>query len=118
MFGHIYFINLNLIVPFWTWSFLILSMVLLVYVFFKVTRLRENKIREIVATKIELEKLRSENFKARLEREQINNFFSTSLLLKNDVDEILWDVTKNLKIALFICGMKIKPGWCSARVLG
>ena len=43
-----------------------------------------------------MEKLRSENYRARLEREQINNFFSTSLLLKNDVDEILWDVTKNL----------------------
>lgn len=59
-------------------------------------KMREQRIREIEATKIELEKLRSENYKARLEREQINNFFSTSLLLKNDVDEILWDVVKNL----------------------
>ncbi|MDE3184217.1 MAG: histidine kinase [Bacteroidota bacterium] len=96
MFIYTYFLNLNLIVPFWTWSFLILLMGLLFYVFFRVARLRENKIREIEATKIELEKLRSENYKTRLEREQINNFFSTSLLLKNDVDEILWDVTKNL----------------------
>ena len=65
-------------------------------VFGWVILLREKKIREIEVTKTELEKLRSENLQARLEREQINNFFSTSLLLKNDVDEILWDVTKNL----------------------
>ncbi|MEO6837291.1 MAG: histidine kinase [Ginsengibacter sp.] len=59
-------------------------------------RLREENIRQIESSKIELEKLRSENYKSRLEMEQINNFFSTSLLLKNDVDDILWDVTKNL----------------------
>ncbi len=96
MFGHIYFLNLNFIVPFWTWSFLILLMSAMFFIFFRVARLREKKIREIEATKIELEKLRADNYRTRLEREQINNFFSNSLLLKNDVDEILWDVTKNL----------------------
>lgn len=58
--------------------------------------LREKRIRETEATKIELEKLRAENYRSRLEMEQINNFFSTSLLIKNNVDDILWDVTKNL----------------------
>ena len=96
MLGHIYFLNLNFIVPFWTWSLLVFSVCALFFTFFRVAWLREKRIREGVSTKIELEKLRSENYKARLEREQINNFFSTSLLLKNDVDEILWDVTKNL----------------------
>jgi two-component system LytT family sensor kinase len=96
MFVHINFFILTIVVPFWTWPFLILFMGLLFYVFFCVARLREKKIREVEATKMELEKLRSENYKARLEREKINNFFSTSLLLKNDVDEILWDVAKNL----------------------
>ena len=86
----------NIILAFWTWPFLIASLFILFYVFFNVVRLRENRIRETESTKIELEKLRSENYKERLEREQINNFFSTSLLLKNDVDEILWDVAKNL----------------------
>ncbi|MEO8820755.1 MAG: histidine kinase, partial [Ginsengibacter sp.] len=66
------------------------------YFFFKVVRFREFKIRDTEAAKIELEKFRTQSYKARLEREEINNFFSTSMLLKNDVDEILWDVTKNL----------------------
>jgi hypothetical protein len=70
--------------------------IIIIFVFWWVIKSREKRIREIEATKTELEKLRSENYKARLEIEQINNFFSTSLLLKNDVDEILWDVTKNL----------------------
>ena len=75
---------------------MIVSVIALFYFIYKFVRLREDKIREEDATRIELEKLRSENYKERLEREQVNNFFSTSLLLKNDVDDILWDVTKNL----------------------
>ncbi|MGN6295587.1 MAG: histidine kinase [Ginsengibacter sp.] len=87
---------LNLIVPEWAWPFFIVSILLLLYIFYRIMRNREKKIRDFNATRIELEKLRAENFKDLLEREQINNFFSTSLLLKYDVDEILWDVTKNL----------------------
>lgn len=84
-------------VPFWkTWAVLILCGLVLFYAFYKIMKLREKRIRESEATKTELEKLRSENFKRRLEIEQINNFFSTSLLLKNNVDDILWDVCKNL----------------------
>lgn len=71
-------------------------MLMAFYFLFRVIRIREYRIRDSEATKIELEKFRTENYKTRLEREQINNFFSTSMLLKNDVDEILWDVTKNL----------------------
>ena len=77
------------------WLMLLLGLFVL-YIFYKIIRLREKNIREIEATKVELEILRSENYKSKLEMEQINNFFSTSLLLKNDVDDILWDVTKNL----------------------
>lgn len=96
MIGRINFLKLNLVIPFWTWAILSVLMALMFYFLFKLIQFRENRIRDAEATKIELEKLRSENYRARLEREQINNFFSTSLLLKNDVDEILWDVTKNL----------------------
>ena len=87
---------LNLIVPEWAWPFFIVCILLLLYIFYLIMRIREKKIRDFNATRVELEKLRAENFKDLLEREQINNFFSTSLLLKYDVDEILWDVTKNL----------------------
>ena len=83
--------------PLWeTWWFIVPITIIFFYLLYKVIRLREKRIMEGEATKIELEKLRSENFKSRLEMEQINNFFSTSLLLKNDVDDIIWDVTKNL----------------------
>lgn len=76
--------------------FLIVVLLIGSYVFYFVIRLREKKIREAETAKIELEKLRAENYKSRLEMEQINNFFSSSLLLKNDVDDVIWDVTKNL----------------------
>jgi histidine kinase/GAF domain-containing protein len=90
-------LQLIFMLPFWkTAAVLILSGIVLFYIFYKIIKLREERIREIEATKTELEKLRSENFKGRLEIEQINNFFSTSLLLKNNVEDILWDVCKNL----------------------
>jgi len=84
-------------VHFWEFaSVIVIVSLLLIYGFYKEMKLRIRRIREIESTKTELEKLRSENYKSRLETEQINNFFSNSLLLKNDVDDILWDVTKNL----------------------
>ncbi|HEY5462478.1 MAG TPA: histidine kinase [Hanamia sp.] len=93
----IFFLKISGSLPFWkTDGFLITIVLIVMYVFYRIIRLREKNIRETEATKVELEKLRSENYKSRLEMEQINNFFSTSLLLKNDVDDILWDVTKNL----------------------
>jgi GAF domain-containing protein len=89
-------LDLSIVVPLRIWIELSVLLLVIAFVLWWVISLREKKIREIEATKTELEKLRSENYKAKLEREQINNFFSTSLLVKNDVDEILWDVTKNL----------------------
>lgn len=77
-------------------GFFIVIIIGLLYAAYKIMKLRVKRIREIESTKTELEKLRSENYKSRLETEQINNFFSNSLLLKNNVDDILWDVAKNL----------------------
>lgn len=93
----IFFLKIYSSLPFWkTNVFLIIIVLIVLYVFYRVIKLREKNIRETEATKIELEKLKAENYKSMLEMEQINNFFSTSLLLKNDVDDILWEVTKNL----------------------
>ncbi|MGN6530257.1 MAG: hypothetical protein ACTHK0_00710, partial [Ginsengibacter sp.] len=92
-----FFLQMIFLVPFWKmWAVLIGSGLVLFCVLYKIMKLREQRIRETEATKTELEKLRSENFRSRLEMEKINNFFSTSLLLKNNVDDILWDVCKNL----------------------
>jgi len=97
MHTQIYFLQISGDLPFWKedW-FEILLVAFVLYILYQIIRLREKNIRESESAKVEMEKLRSENYKSRLEMEQINNFFSTSLLLKNDVDDILWDVTKNL----------------------
>jgi uncharacterized membrane-anchored protein YhcB (DUF1043 family) len=91
------FLTTIVMIPFWkTSAVLFVCGIVLVYLCYKIMKLREKRIREMEATNTELEKLRSENFKSRLEIEQINNFFSTSLMLKNNVDDVLWDVCKNL----------------------
>ncbi len=53
--------------------------------------------RELALANIKNESLRSE-----LELEQINNFFSTSLLNASSEEEVLWDVAKNLMATLQI----------------
>jgi putative methionine-R-sulfoxide reductase with GAF domain len=77
-------------------EFILLAILVFLLGLYFVIRQREKNIRSIEATKIELEKLRSENYRSKLEMEKINNFFSSSLLLKNNIDDVIWDVTKNL----------------------
>lgn len=89
-------LSISIVIPFWTWPILATAFLFSLYLLYRFIRKRELKILENEKTKIELEKLRAENFKNRLEIEQIHNFFSTSLLVKNDPDEVLWDVAKNL----------------------
>lgn len=83
--------------PFWKEDWFLITVLLAgSYTFYIVIRLREKRIREAEAIKLELEKLRAENYKNKLEMEQIHNFFSSSLLSKNNIDDVIWDVTKNL----------------------
>ena len=90
-------LEIDSIAPIWeAVIFVIIGGVFLFIAFYKLMTLREKRIRETEATKVELEKLRAENYRSRLEMEQINNFFSTSMLVKNNVDDIVWDVIKNL----------------------
>ncbi len=83
--------------PFWkTWWFLLLlifSLGLLIYWFIK---WREKNIKTIAAEKLKVQKLHADNYKNKLELEQIINYFSSSLIDKNTVDDVLWDVAKNL----------------------
>jgi ligand-binding sensor domain-containing protein len=83
--------------PFWkTWWFISMisfCLLLLVYLFIK---LRENNIKEIEAEKLKVQQLNAEQYKSKLELEQIINYFSSSLIDKNTVDDVLWDVAKNL----------------------
>ncbi|MEO8821764.1 MAG: hypothetical protein ABI267_07725, partial [Ginsengibacter sp.] len=71
MFGHINFLKFNVVILFWMWPVFVALMTALFYFFFKVVRFREFKIRDTEAAKIELEKFRTQSYKARLEREEI-----------------------------------------------
>ena len=83
--------------PFWqTWWFISLmaaAAVLLVYLF---VRWRIKGIRAVETAKLRVQQLHAAQFKSQLELEQIVNYFSSSLIDKTTVDDVLWDVAKNL----------------------
>lgn len=83
--------------PFWkTWWFslaFLFSMLLLFYLFIK---WRIKNIKTIEAEKLKVQQLNAEQYKSQLELEQIVNYFTSSLANKNRVEDVLWDVAKNL----------------------
>ena len=83
--------------PFWktSWFIAILSLLVagLIYLIYK---LRISSVRKNERAKAHVQQLLAEEYKNQFELEQISNYFSSSLAGKNDVDEVLWDVTKNL----------------------
>jgi putative methionine-R-sulfoxide reductase with GAF domain len=91
------FIKFDIAPPFyktgWFIFLSIFSIVLLAYLFVK---WREKNIRAIAAEKLKVQQLNAEQYKNKLEVEKIINYFSTSLADKNKVEEVLWDIAKNL----------------------
>ncbi|MEO5681567.1 MAG: two-component regulator propeller domain-containing protein [Chitinophagaceae bacterium] len=83
--------------PFWKtkWFLLLViaCIILLVYLF---VRWRITSIRAVEAEKLKVQKLNAEQYRNNLEMEQIVNYFSSSLINKSTVDDVLWDVAKNL----------------------
>ena len=83
--------------PFWKtkWFILLLAAVILsmIYAFIK---WREKDIKTIEAAKLKVQQLNAEQYKSKLEMEQVVNYFSSSLIDKTTVDNVLWDVAKNL----------------------
>jgi putative methionine-R-sulfoxide reductase with GAF domain/anti-sigma regulatory factor (Ser/Thr protein kinase) len=83
--------------PFWkTWwfiSIIFFCIALLAYLFVKG---REKSFKTIAAEKLKVQQLNAEQYKNKLELEQIINYFTTSLIDKKTVDNVLWDVAKNL----------------------
>lgn len=90
-------VNIIIIPPFYkTWWFISLvfiSTFLLLYAFIK---WRIKSVKTIAAEKLKVQKLQGENYKNKLELEQISNFFSSSLNNKTVIEDVLWDVAKNL----------------------
>jgi ligand-binding sensor domain-containing protein/putative methionine-R-sulfoxide reductase with GAF domain len=83
--------------PFWkTGWFIALVALCFALVSYFFVKWRENSIRTIAAEKLKVQQLRAEQYKNKLELEQIINYFSSSLSDKNKVDEVLWDTAKNL----------------------
>jgi ligand-binding sensor domain-containing protein/putative methionine-R-sulfoxide reductase with GAF domain len=83
--------------PFWkTWWFIACSVLLIVSALYFFIRWRVKSVKTIEAEKLKVQKLEAERYKNKLEMEQIINFFSNSLVDKKTVDDVLWDVAKNL----------------------
>ena len=89
--------HFRILPPFWqTWWFILLlaaSTILLAWLF---VRWRIKSIRAVEEEKLKVQKLNADQYKNQLELEQIINYFSSSLIDKNSVDDVLWDVAKNL----------------------
>ncbi len=94
---HITTLHIKIVPPFWKTSwfrFLLIALFILsIYLFIK---WREKNIKILEKGKTNLQQLVAEKYKIQFQAEQISNFFSTSLLNKNDIDDVLWDVAKNL----------------------
>ncbi|MFT3908370.1 MAG: histidine kinase [Ferruginibacter sp.] len=83
--------------PFWraTW-FIVLSLVILLISAYALLKWRTGLIRKKERAKTHIQELIAEEYKSQFELEQISHFFSSSLAGKKNVDEVLWDVAKNL----------------------
>ncbi|MEO6638688.1 MAG: two-component regulator propeller domain-containing protein, partial [Ginsengibacter sp.] len=83
--------------PFWkTWWFIAIISGCTFCVAYWFIRYRIKNIKAIDAEKLKVQQLQSEHYKSELELEQITNYFSSSLIYKNTVSDVLWDVAKNL----------------------
>jgi LytS/YehU family sensor histidine kinase/ligand-binding sensor domain-containing protein len=91
------FVHFTIKPPFWkTWWFILLISAGLASLVYSFVKWRERNIKLIDAEKLKVEQLNAEQYKSKLEMEQIVNYFSSSIIDKHSVDEVLWDVAKNL----------------------
>lgn len=91
------FISFKIVPPFWRTRLFYFSVFLaFLSAIFLFARWREKNIKTIEDGKLKLEQLNANQFKNKLELEQITNYFSSSLVDKHTDDDVLWDVAKNL----------------------
>lgn len=83
--------------PYWktTW-FIVLFVVGVAGLIILVYKTRVNSVRRKEREYSQVQQLIAEEYKNRLELEQIINYFSSSLTDKTDISEVLWDVMDNL----------------------
>ncbi|MEO6000316.1 MAG: histidine kinase [Chitinophagaceae bacterium] len=89
--------NIMITPPFWkeVW-FIILVILLLLFLAYQFLKWRTGNIRKKEQQKTNFEKLKAEEYKNQYELEQISHYFSTSMAGIKNVNDVLWDVTKNL----------------------
>jgi ligand-binding sensor domain-containing protein/putative methionine-R-sulfoxide reductase with GAF domain len=79
-----------------TWWFKLMASLAALAAIFYFVRSREKRIKQKEAEKTEIQKLRAANYRYQLEIEQVTNFFASSISAHYSLDEMLWDVSKNL----------------------
>jgi len=90
-------ISIYVVRPFWKQEwFMALAVVFLLILVYLLLSWRTSYIRKNEQEKTHIEKLKADGYKNQFELEQISNYFSSSLAGKKNVEEVLWDVTKNL----------------------
>ncbi len=83
--------------PFYkTWWFILITTFFLIFIIYRFIKWRIKSIRAVGAEKLKVQQLNAEQYKNNLEHEKIINYFSSSLIDKATVDDVLWDVAKNL----------------------
>ena len=90
-------IDITILPPIWkrTW-FTSIFIALLMLSVYSLLKWRTGLIRKKERAKTHIQELKAEEYKSQFELEQISNYFSSSLANKKNVEEVLWDVTKNL----------------------
>ena len=89
--------TIRIIPPFWaTWWFISLAIAAIIACVFAWIKYREKQVRLMSEQKMQVQQLSADRLSHQLELEQITNFFSTSLIDKTTVDDVLWDVARNL----------------------
>ncbi len=89
--------SFTIIPPFWkTWWFISLFLITVTALTFFLIKRRIGFIKKREAEKTELQKIKAASYQSRLETEQVINYFATSISVQTTIDEMLWDVAKNL----------------------
>jgi putative methionine-R-sulfoxide reductase with GAF domain/two-component sensor histidine kinase len=90
-------IDITVLPPYWkrTWfiTIAVAMFALCGYLFFI---WRTGVIRKKERAKTHIQKLKADEYKNQFELEQISNYFSSSMANKKNVNDVLWDVMKNL----------------------
>jgi ligand-binding sensor domain-containing protein/putative methionine-R-sulfoxide reductase with GAF domain len=83
--------------PFWKTGWFMLSCItFLSGIFFLFMLRREQALKKAADEKLKSQRLQTDQLQYRLEMEQITNYFTSSVADKNNTDDILWDVARNL----------------------